>query len=123
MKAEECYLRLAESFNYNGPRPDSIRFLLTEMDDEYEIERRNAATIVHFLVRDILNIPDKEDVSDSFVLSDLYDCRVCAASIMQVYSRGIMKAIYPLQNGKYIFGGRDAFSDDELDEIINILKK
>lgn len=122
MKAKECYERLSEALNYHGSMPDSMRFLLTEMAEEHALERRNAASIIHVFMRDILNVPDLDDVSPSYVLSDLYDCRVCAAAIMQVYSRGIMKALYPLQNGKYVFGGRDEFTDREFDEIKNYLK-
>lgn len=123
MKAAECYEQLAKELRVQGEMSDSMRFLLTEFDENHEIERRNAASILHVFCRDILNMPDCEDISASLVLADLYDCRVCAASIMQMYSQGIMKAIYPLKNGRHIFGGRDVFTTAELDEIIDILKK
>ena len=123
MKASECYERLRLSMDVQEKMPDSMRFLMAEYDKDYEIERRNAASILHIFCRDIINIPDSEDVSASLELVDLYDCRVCAASIMQVYSRGLMKALYSLQNGKYMFGGRDLLTETELDEIIDNLKK
>lgn len=58
-----------------------------------EIDRRSAARILHNFMRIVLGIKDEPDISKAYVLKDLFDCRVCANHIAQVYLRGVMKEV------------------------------
>lgn len=59
------------------------------------IERRNAARIVHEFLRIELREQDERDIRKANVLTDLYDCKVCANHIAQVYLKGIMPSKEP----------------------------
>ena len=56
------------------------------------MERRNAARIIHLFVRDIKGVKDEPDISESYIIKDLFDCRICANHIAQVYLKGIIEA-------------------------------
>ena len=56
-----------------------------------EIDRRSVARILHNYMRIVLGIKDEPDISKAYVLKDLFDCRVCANHIAQVYLKGVMK--------------------------------
>ena len=58
-----------------------------------ELERRTAARIIHMYMRTVLGVKDVEDITPAYELRDLFDCRVCANHIAQVYMRGIMDAV------------------------------
>ncbi|MBR6403349.1 MAG: hypothetical protein IKS48_08190 [Eubacterium sp.] len=58
-----------------------------------ELERRTAARILHMYMRAVLGIKDVEDITPAYELRDLFDCRVCANHIAQVYMRGVMDAV------------------------------
>lgn len=125
MLAKDCAGRLLSEFNIDVT-PDSLRLLLTEFDDEYEIERRNAASIIHIFIRDVLNIPDISDpkrLAECDKLKDLYDCRVCVNAIMQVYLRKLMVPLYKLSDTSLMFGGKDKFCNDELTHVIININK
>ena len=67
-----------------------------EDDDERHpdvaLNRQTAARIAHQFLRIECNLPDLEDISPAAILKDLYNCRVCANHIAQIYLRGIMSA-------------------------------
>ena len=54
------------------------------------LDRKTAASIIHEFLLDVLNEKDNSDVGPALELKDIYDCRVCAAHIAQVYCKGIM---------------------------------
>ena len=56
-----------------------------------EIDRRSVSRILHNFMRIVLGIKDESDISKAYVLKDLFDCRVCANHIAQVYLKGVMK--------------------------------
>ncbi len=58
-----------------------------------EIDRRSVARILHNFMRIVLGIKDESDISKAYVLKDLFDCRVCANHIAQVYLKGVMKEV------------------------------
>lgn len=58
-----------------------------------EIDRRSVARILHIFMRIVLGIKDEPDISKAYVLKDLFDCRVCANHIAQVYLKGVMKEV------------------------------
>ncbi len=57
-----------------------------------EIDKKTVSLIIHNYMRQTLKISDLPDISKAYVLKDLFDCRVCANHIAQVYLRGIMEA-------------------------------
>ena len=58
-----------------------------------EIDRRSVSRILHNFMRIVLGIKDESDISKAYVLNDLFDCRVCANHIAQVYLKGVMKEV------------------------------
>ena len=57
-----------------------------------QLNRKTAARIIHNFLRFEQREPDEIDASPAYVLKDLFDCRVCAGHIIQVYVKGIMDA-------------------------------
>jgi len=57
-----------------------------------EINRKNIARIIHLYLLKEKGISDLKDISKAAELRDLYDCRVCANHVAQVYLRDIMSA-------------------------------
>ena len=85
------------------------------------ITRRDAARILHIFLRDVLSVPDLKDISAAGVLRDLYDCRVCANDIAQVFCRGIMSA-HEYPEGLKLFESYATLSDAEAEKIFMHLK-
>jgi len=81
------------------------------------LTRKHAARMLHNFLRMELQEPDEIDGSPAYVLQDLFDCRVCAGHIIQVYVKGIMDDV-ALPDGKMIFGGEEVVSKAEADEIV-----
>ena len=79
--------------------------------------RKQAAVQIHEYLRGELGEADEIDVRASYGLRDLFDCRVCAGHIMQVYVKGIMEAC-KTEDGSLIFGTEQEISEREADEII-----
>lgn len=106
--------------------PEEFSYLMTQFSPAYELKRKNAAQIVYAFLKYVLklsDIDDKEKLSRTGQIKDLYDCRVCAHSIQQVVTRGIMEPKYILQNAPgnnptVIFGTEDNLSENEAEEII-----
>ena len=57
------------------------------------LDRRTAARIMHNYMRTELGIKDAEDITPAYELRDLFDCRVCANHIAQIYVRKIMEPV------------------------------
>lgn len=82
---------------YSGIDKDELLkkgvFESSDFINENELmERRNAARIIHLFVRDIKGVKDEPDISESYIIKDLFDCRICANHIAQVYLKGIIEA-------------------------------
>lgn len=125
MKAQELLDKLIKGSNMDEAEiPVSMKYLLTEFAEDYELERRNAASIIHIFIKDMLGFADITDpyvTKDSMKLKDLYDCRVCVQAIIQVHSRKLMPALYRLSEDSEMFGGRDLFTESELNDVLNKL--
>ncbi len=67
-----------------------------EYEDELfgneQITRKHMARILHMFLLKEMRICDIPDIRKAECLRDLYDCRVCAGHVAQVYLRGIMDA-------------------------------
>ena len=100
---------------------DKLKYVLSNIPSNEELTRNQAAKILHTYIRDVLKIPDITDenvLHKATELRDLYDCRICAADIMQVYLRGMMDAGYVIkETGMKMFGGSEKLTEIELDKI------
>jgi hypothetical protein len=68
-----------------------------------EINRKNIARIIHLYLLKEKGISDLKDISKAAELCDLYDCRVCANHVAQVYLRDIMSAKELSVNGGFLW--------------------
>lgn len=68
-----------------------------------EITRKNTARIIHLYLLKEKGISDLKDISKAAELRDLYDCRVCANHVAQVYLRDIMSAKELSVNGGFLW--------------------
>lgn len=68
-----------------------------------EINRKNIARIIHLYLLKEKGISDLKDISKAADLRDLYDCRVCANHVAQVYLRDIMSAKELSVNGGFLW--------------------
>ena len=100
---------------------DKLKYVLSNIPSNEELTRNQAAKILHIFIRDVLGLPDITDENvfhKATELSDLYDCRTCAADIMQVYVRGIMNPGYVIkETGLKMFGGRERLTDCEMEKV------
>ena len=60
------------------------------MQAELPIRRRDAARILHAVLRQVLGEEDEIDWSAAERLRDLYACRSCVQHIAQIYAKGIL---------------------------------
>ena len=79
--------------------------------------KKNCARIVHEFLRCEQKESDELDSGPAGKLQDLFDCRVCAGHVMQVYSKGIMDGRRN-EKERYIFGMEDIVSHSMAVEII-----
>ncbi len=79
--------------------------------------RKTVVRLLHDFLRTELQEPDEIDASPAYVLQDLFDCRVCAGHIIQVYVKGIMDGS-ALPDGSVIFAGEKEVSKEELSDIM-----
>ena len=68
-----------------------------------DIARKNIARIIHMYLLKEKGIPDLQDISKAGELRDLYDCRICANHVAQIYLRGIMGAKELSVNGVFLW--------------------
>ena len=94
------------------------RAILADIPKENDINKKQAAIIVHEYLLRVLGEEDEKDISRAAILKDLYDCRVCVGHITQVYVKGIIEPqINERESGNtglpVIFGGNEILSKDE----------
>lgn len=68
-----------------------------------DIARKNIARIIHMYLLKEKGIPDLQDISKAGELRDLYDCRICANHVAQIYLRGIMGAKELSENSVFLW--------------------
>jgi len=98
-----------------------------EAEDEIfcgdDITRKNVARILHMYLLKVRHVKDL-DMKNAEVLRDLYDCRVCANHVAQMYLRGVMEARDLLSCGGFLWfdlNGVDTSLEVE-DQITRALK-
>ena len=62
------------------------------LNQDKQLDRKNAARLLHMYMKYELGIKDVTDITPAYELRDLFDCRVCANHIAQVYLQGVMDA-------------------------------
>lgn len=89
---------------------------LEEADELYPdaaISRKNVARILHQYLLKVRDIPDIGDISEAYKLKDLFDCRICANHVAQVYLRGLMSAKNLMKDGEFLWFDLDGVDDME----------
>jgi hypothetical protein len=89
---------------------------LEEADELYpdrDISRKNVARILHQYILKVRDIPDIGDISEAYKLKDLFDCRICANHVAQVYLRGLMSAKNLMRDGEFLWFDLDGVDDME----------
>lgn len=82
-----------------------------EVFKDKTINRKNVARICHMYLLKVMRVADL-DISSAEKLKDLYDCRVCANHIAQVYMRGIMDAKNIKRDGEFLWFDLNGEDDD-----------
>lgn len=99
-------------------RTEQLKNCLIQYEKESgPLLRKDAARIIHEFLRDELKEPEESDASPAYRLQDLFDCRVCAGHVIQVYVKGIMEG-YFTREGRFIFGMQDKVLAEELERIV-----
>ena len=88
-----------------------------EVFKDQEITRKNVARISHMYLLKVKGLNDL-DISGAKELKDLYDCRVCANHVAQVYMRGIMDAKDLKKDGGFLWFDLDGTDTEETNEAI-----
>ena len=106
--------------NHDGIGYGYSRGWLQEQDisgRQLPLTKKHCARIVHEFLRCEQMEPDELDSGPAGRLQDLFDCRVCAGHIMQVYTKGIMDGFHN-EAGRYIFGMEKYISQSDIEEIV-----
>ena len=64
---------------------------LLEDDGDSILIRKNCAKMIHLFLQRKLHEKDEIDIKKAEEIKDLFDCRICANHIAQVYLKGIME--------------------------------
>lgn len=71
---------------------DLLKFEVSDEEKDDVLTRKKCARIIHEFLQKKISEPDETDIEKAYVIKDLFDCRVCANHIAQVYLKGIMDA-------------------------------
>ena len=85
-----------------------------ELYKDEPVLRKNEARIFHMFLLKELGINDLQDINKAGELRDLYDCRVCANHVAQVYLRGIMDAKDLAVKGGFLWFDLEGEDDEVL---------
>ena len=85
-----------------------------ELYQDEPVLRKNEARIFHMFLLKELGINDLQDINIAGELRDLYDCRVCANHVAQVYLRGIMDAKDLAVKGGFLWFDLEGEDDEVL---------
>ena len=82
---------------------------------ELKLTKKICARIIHEFMANVYRIPDVE-WKKAGELKDIYDCRVCANAIAQVYERGIIP-----EASEKVFGLNEIVSKEDAKKYVDIL--
>ena len=114
VRIEEFVTALLETAGITVKKQESVRYAyskgwIQEQDvngRQMPLIKKHCARIVHEFLRCEQKEPDEIDSGPAGKLQDLFDCRVCAGHVMQVYTKGIMEG-YRDDCDRLIFGMED----------------
>ena len=88
-------------------------------DEQYDLvlTRKLCAKIIHEYLQRYMHEPDETSIERAYFIKDLFDCRICANHIAQVYLKGIMDA-FILDKDLVLFMPEKEVGEEELKEII-----
>ena len=86
-------------------------------DDDEILTRKKCAVISHLYLQKILREKDEINIDPALKLRDIYDCRICANHIAQVYTKGIMDC-FALSDDLLLFKLEDPVEQDEANDIV-----
>lgn len=69
-----------------------LSYLLEENEKGTVLTRKLCAKIIHLFLQKELGEKDEITTQNAMKLRDIFDCKVCAVHIAQVYEKGIMDA-------------------------------
>nr|WP_297769913.1 hypothetical protein [uncultured Butyrivibrio sp.] len=116
---DKLLLAYSEEISEDLPGDDLGYYLEYFLDNyppeklELKLTKKIAARIIHEFMVNILKWPDLE-WREAGKLKDIYDCRVCAGAIAQVYERGLLGEEQPL-----VFGLNKTLSAEEAKVLID----
>ena len=84
---------------------------------ELKLTKKICARLIHEFMMNVLKIPDV-DWKRAGDLKDIYDCRVCANAIAQVYEHGIMG-----EASEKVFGLNELVSNSDAKTYVDALMK
>lgn len=100
-----------------GPYSKTVLFDAAYKADTSQIKRNQAARIAHEFLKYTL-MEEDVDWNGARNLKDIYDCKICANPVAQVYEKGIIDS-----REKDIFGMDDILTEIQLSIIIERLSK
>lgn len=98
--------------------------LLNLLENDNSLEEKDAvltrklcAKIIHEFLQKNMHEPDEIGIEKAYFIRDLFDCRVCANHIAQVYLKGIMD-VFSIDKDLVLFMPEKEVSDEQLREYV-----
>ncbi|MCQ2504766.1 MAG: hypothetical protein MJ103_06000 [Saccharofermentans sp.] len=91
------------------------------LNSSKDITRKNVARILHLYLLKRRGIKDIGDITEAYKLRDLFDCRVCANHVAQVYLREIMPAKNLSREGEFLWFDLDG--EDSIQDNVEYIKR
>ena len=99
------------------------RLGIDKKDEEKDavLTRKLCAKIIHEYLQKNMHEPDEIGIEKAYFIKDLFDCRVCANHIAQVYLKGIMDA-FTIDKELVLFMPEKEMSIKELEDCVGKTK-
>lgn len=96
---------------------------IDKKDEEKDavLTRKLCAKIIHEYLQKNMHEPDEIGIEKAYFIKDLFDCRVCANHIAQVYLKGIMD-VFSIDKDLVLFMPEKEMSITELEECVSKAK-
>lgn len=99
---------------------DLLKLLKINLIDEEKdavLTRKLCAKIIHEFLQKSMREPDEIGIEKAYFIRDLFDCRVCANHIAQVYLKGIMD-VFDIGGDLRLFMPEKEVDEGELEMIV-----
>ena len=84
-----------------------------ELFADSDITRKNVARILHMYLLKVRKQSDIQGIEKAHVLRDLFDCRVCANHVAQMYLRGVMSPKDLMPAKEFLWFDLDGIDDSD----------